>query len=103
MTSLILNSLEFLPLLTEGIKVKARIIVFDPIVSEEVVASYGAKKVTMLELFSSTHFITLHMPLTKVTYFMFCMLYFILHANYFYVKDTKNIVSNETLKMAAAV
>lgn len=53
------------------------VVAFDPVMSDEIAASYGVKKVSLKTLFESSDFITVHTPLTK---------------------DTKNLISAATLK-----
>jgi phosphoglycerate dehydrogenase-like enzyme len=44
-----------------------RVLVYDPFVPTEVVASFGAESVGLKELLSQSDFITLHVPLTDET------------------------------------
>ncbi|WDE96393.1 3-phosphoglycerate dehydrogenase family protein [Lentisphaera profundi] len=44
-----------------------KLLVFDPFVSEDKLAEYGAKNVSLEELFAGSDFISLHMPATKET------------------------------------
>ncbi|MDD7983727.1 3-phosphoglycerate dehydrogenase family protein [Lentisphaera marina] len=44
-----------------------KILVFDPFVSEDKLAEFGAKNVSLEELFAGSDFLSLHMPATKET------------------------------------